>query len=691
MARTVTDGAPAFDAVPRAVVRLQGQSTVDVSVKWRLSLKYKLGLLAGIPVLGAVVLAGLIVMHAAKESEKAKALGSIENLGELSHLMTSALEHLQKERATVALAAGLRHAAHDDTRAAPDYPDLGARLTASQLETDQARVRLESLVRSSDVTRLPPRLAENLAAALDRISSLGAFRAKADDENPKLLLDILERYGAPARSLIAATAGLTELSDDGQMLRLITSLVASLEVAERSSAQHALLAYASASGSFPPGTYRNMVQLVTEEETHRATLKTATMASDAAAVTSAIAGGVAPESHRLRELVLEATNDAISLEPGLWFDTQGRYVGQVLALSNGFADRVKAAAVSKRGQTQETITVSFTLTAVVVVGSLLMAWLMARAVTRNLRKLVDASKRVGAGEFDAKVEIASRDELAELGNTFNTMMVQLTQAKSALAEQVRMASELEIAAHLQRDLLPPAPSHPEFEFAGVMIPADEVGGDFYDVLTDAEHKALWITIGDVSNHGLSAGLVMLMTQSAFASQFQSREQNEPDQVFACVNRVLRENVVHRLQDNKYVTAQVLCYRGAGRFVCAGGHEWPVVYREAQRKTEVVEAVGPWLAIVADLPEIEVSELTLAVGDVLCLYSDGLTESKNDQGEMFDVERLAAALRVGIERFPNLQDVANFVVDQVQAFCAVQDDDWTILLTRRRAETVMGVP
>lgn len=649
-------------------------------MKWRLRLKYKLGLLAGIPVLGAVVLAGLIVMNAVRESAKAKALGSIENLGELSRLMTSTLEHLQKERATVALAAGLRHA---EAGAVPDVPDLGVRLAASQLATDQATAGLESLVRSRDVTQLPPRLAENLGAALESVSSLGSFRARSE-EGPRQLPEILERYGAPARALIAATAGLTELSDDGQLLRLVTSLVASLEVAERSSAQHALLAFASASGSFPPGTYRTMVQLVTEEETHRATLKTTTMASDADAVTNAIAGGAAPDSHRLRELVLDATYDSISIEPGLWFDTQARYVGQVLALSNGFADRVRAAAITKRGQTQGAITVSFSLASVVVVGSLLMAWFMARGVTRNLRLLMDASKRVGAGEFDAKVEIGSRDELEELGSTFNTMMEQLTKAKSALKEQVRMASELEIAAHLQRDLLPPTPSHPEFEFAGIMIPADEVGGDFYDVLTDADHRALWITIGDVSNHGLSAGLVMLMTQSAFASQFQSPEHSEPDQVFACVNRVLRENVVHRLRDNKYVTAQVLCYRGAGRFACAGGHEWPVIYRKAEHKTEVVEAVGPWLAIVPDLPEIEVSELTLAVGDVLCLYSDGLTESKNEQGELFDVDRLAHALRVGIERFPHLQDVAEFVVQQVRDYCAIQDDDWTILLARRRA-------
>lgn len=667
---------------------LQGQPTVDACVKWSLSLKYKLGLLAGIPVLGAVVLAGFIAVNASRESEKAKALGSIENLGELSRLMTGVLEQLQKERAIVALASGLRRAALERDDAAPGGRGLhDARVSASQVATDEARARLEAFVRSRDVAQLPPRLAENLGAALDGIHDLGSFRANLEHE-PGLLPDTLVRYGAPTHALIAATAGLTELSDDGQLLRLVTSLVASLEVAERGSAQHALLGYVTASGSFPPGAYRTIVQLVTEEETHRATLRTAIMASDAAGVANAVTGGAAPVSQRLRETVLDATDDTISLDAELWFETQARYVGQVLALSKGFADRVRAAAVSKRAQVQRAITVSFSLTSFVVVGSLLLAWFIARGVTRNLRLLEDASKRVGAGKFDTKVTIQSHDELQALGETFNTMMTQLTEAKSALKEQVRMASELELAANLQRDLLPPTPTHPEFEFAGVMIPADEVGGDFYDVLTDANHQALWITVGDVSNHGLSAGLVMLMAQSAFASQFHSRERIEPDEVFACVNRVLRENVVHRLRDDKYVTAQLLCYRGAGRFVCAGGHEWPVVYRKAQNTTEVVEAVGPWLAIVPDLPEVEVSELTLEVGDVLCLYSDGLTESKNDRGELFDVERLAQALRAGLERFPHLPEVANFVVDQVRAYCSLQDDDWTLLLVRRRALDVV---
>lgn len=67
-------------------------------------------------------------------------------------------------------------------------------------------------------------------------------------------------------------------------------------------------------------------------------------------------------------------------------------------------------------------------------------------------------------------------------------------------------------------MLPREPEHAEFEFGGRMCPATEVGGDFFDVLTN--HERLWLTIDDVSSHGLGAGLVMMITQTAFQSVFE---------------------------------------------------------------------------------------------------------------------------------------------------------------------------
>jgi sigma-B regulation protein RsbU (phosphoserine phosphatase) len=115
-------------------------------------------------------------------------------------------------------------------------------------------------------------------------------------------------------------------------------------------------------------------------------------------------------------------------------------------------------------------------------------------------------------------------------------------------------------------------------------PAQEVGGDFYDVLCDERSRSLWVTIGDVSGHGVPAGLVMLMTQSAFAAYFRANPLARPDEVIRGVNDLLNEQIGVRLRDDKYVTGLLLQHSGAGRFVYAGAHEWPLVWRKATGQT-----------------------------------------------------------------------------------------------------------
>jgi serine phosphatase RsbU (regulator of sigma subunit) len=234
-------------------------------------------------------------------------------------------------------------------------------------------------------------------------------------------------------------------------------------------------------------------------------------------------------------------------------------------------------------------------------------------------------------------------------------------------------------------LLPPSPSHPDFEFAGKMTPADEVGGDFYDVLQSGRDDALWITIGDVSSHGLSAGLVMLMAQASFATHFHSDPGASPDKVLRGVNSLLRENIAARLKQNKYLTAQLLAYRGDGRFTCAGAHQWPVILRARTKRCEIVETPGPWLGILPELDDVPLIEIALEPGDVLCLYSDGLTEAVNDDGDLFDTSRLTEALESAIEDSDDLDAAAARIFERVQAYSGRHDDDWTLLLVRRRED------
>lgn len=256
--------------------------------------------------------------------------------------------------------------------------------------------------------------------------------------------------------------------------------------------------------------------------------------------------------------------------------------------------------------------------------------------------------------------------------------------------ELRMARELEIATNIQRAMLPTRPTHPDFDVCGRMIPADEVGGDFFDVLTSGQD--LWVTVGDVSGHGIGAGLIMLMVQSAFSTQFRTNPQRDPNLVMGTVNQLLWENITERLRENKYVTCQLLAYRGDGKFCVAGGHQWPLVYRAATRTIERIDATGPWLGILNVWPDARTTEFQLEQGDVLCLYSDGLIEARDDRDNLYDTPRFVASLEVALQNASELELVIDRALYDLFAFCPKPDDDVSVLLIRRTsaAHSAVGI-
>lgn len=353
--------------------------------------------------------------------------------------------------------------------------------------------------------------------------------------------------------------------------------------------------------------------------------------------------------------------------------THGRLLQQ--ALSTAVSEE-QASGLKRLVQTALTVTVILLAVAVVASRKIGMRF------TEPIEALHAAADRVARGDLTARVDVRSDDELGELASSFNTMVQEVETARTNADERARMSHELELAANLQLSLLPPSPAHPDFRFAGRMKPADEVGGDFYDVLPGPDN-ALWITIGDVSSHGLGAGIVMMLTQSAYGALFQADPRMSPDEAYRHVNRRLSEALSERLKDNKYVTGLLMTYRGNGRFLFVGGHEWPLVLRRDTGKVERVEAVGPWIGIVPELPEVPVHELTLRPGDIMCLYSDGIIEAATSDGEQFDLDRLEALFEAEGRRGAELEAVADHIMGEVAAFATVQDDDQTLLLVEYR--------
>ncbi len=531
-----------------------------------LTIRTKLSLLAGIPVLGSLLLALQIVRDAQIQVQKNKDLGTIEHVAQLSEVMGTLVNELQAERA---LAARMQGQTAPTAGAGPDVLDATAepirhnpqiRAVQESFEkqivfTKDAARRLAGLVDEQEVRKLPERLAILVQQAGASLRGLEALRAQVSQET-LTLTKVMEQYQKPIRSLIEGIAAVAELTDNGELLRLITSLVSMRELKERGSQEHALLAYVFESERFPPGSYRAFVTLVTEERVYLDSFRTTASSEQLRLYASTMTGEVSAKASQFRAVALESTDERVVANPEEWFNAQQGRLVKLGSLERVLHSRVGKVAMKRMAETRRAEWGSALLVGAVILVSVFLAWAVARGVTRRVPTLRAGAVQVGQGNLAMRVHVNSKDELGTLGQAFNRMVGEIAQARQALGNQIRMARELEIAASLQQALLPPVPAHPDFEFVGRMRPADEVGGDFYDVLRDSVESHLWITIGDVSGHGLDAGLVMLMTQSAFASQFRADAMASPSAAIRNVNQLLCEIIAQRRTDKKYGTAQV---------------------------------------------------------------------------------------------------------------------------------------
>lgn len=259
---------------------------------------------------------------------------------------------------------------------------------------------------------------------------------------------------------------------------------------------------------------------------------------------------------------------------------------------------------------------------------------------------------------------------------------QLRQANLTIEQRDRELQEMELARRIQMALLPRSTEglHAELEIAALMLPADEVGGDYYDAALD-RRGVLWLTMGDVSGHGLTPGLVMMMAQTAH-SAIRSGNTPTPTEMVVRMNRTLYENIAERLRSNLYMTFVALRYEGAGRFIHAGAHLHALVHRCCTGDVELLTTQGTWLGIEADISGATADNgLQLELGDTLVLYTDGLPESISPSGQMMDMAGLERLTRKHAHLSPNFMTEA--ILKDVREWCADRrQDDMTVMAVRR---------
>jgi phosphoserine phosphatase RsbU/P len=247
------------------------------------------------------------------------------------------------------------------------------------------------------------------------------------------------------------------------------------------------------------------------------------------------------------------------------------------------------------------------------------------------------------------------------------------------AERARMRQELEIAARIQTAILPRAPRVSGLELATAMVPATEVGGDYFDILPCEE--GCWIGIGDVAGHGLSAGLVMLMIQSIVAATVHERPELRPGQAWKALNWVLSDNIRERMCQEEHATLCLIRYETSGRFTFAGAHEDLLVYKLMTGRCERISTPGIWVGIGAEVPPeaSEEREYQLEPGDVLLLYTDGIIEAASASGENYGIDRLERALQANGHLAAS--HICELIVREVKAWMQTQRDDFTVVVAR----------
>ena len=279
--------------------------------------------------------------------------------------------------------------------------------------------------------------------------------------------------------------------------------------------------------------------------------------------------------------------------------------------------------------------------------------------------------------------LSLRDEVGELARAFDHMRVSIKDyikdLQETTAAKERVESELKIAADIQLSMLPrifpPFPNRKEFDIFSIMEPAKEVGGDFYDFFF-VDDDRLCFLIGDVSGKGVPASLFMAILK--FLLKTEALRQISPQEILLRVNNTL-------YPDNETcMFATVFCGIldvNTGKIEFAnGGHNPPVLWTKDSEVKFLDVNKGFVVGVFGDT-SFKNESLMLARGDILLLYTDGVTEAMNPQGAFFSKERLKDVLMDLEER--DVKQVVYAVRRRIERFVegASQSDDITMLALR----------
>jgi len=275
----------------------------------------------------------------------------------------------------------------------------------------------------------------------------------------------------------------------------------------------------------------------------------------------------------------------------------------------------------------------------------------------------------------------SKDEIGKLAESFINMKRRLqgylNDLKETTAAKERIESELKIAHDIQMSMVPktfpPFPDRREFDIYATLVPAREVGGDFYDFFL-IDDQRLCFAIGDVSGKGIPASLFMALTKTMFRASGDRRDATAEGILFTLNGDIYRDN-----DSCMFVTmfCGILDIQTGRVDFSNAGHNLPYVVSNGT-VTALTNPGGMALGV-ANSANLRAGHIVLGAGDRLVLYTDGVTEAMDQSEQLFSEGRLETTLRGGSAQ--SSRSVVEEVVGEVRCFCAgaPQADDITLLV------------
>ncbi|MBN2620736.1 SpoIIE family protein phosphatase [candidate division WOR-3 bacterium] len=309
--------------------------------------------------------------------------------------------------------------------------------------------------------------------------------------------------------------------------------------------------------------------------------------------------------------------------------------------------------------------------------------LLVSFIIGSLGKITQDIAAIGNGDLDRPIETKRGDEIGRITSAVKTMAQKLKKAQAELIEKERIKREMQIAKEIQQSLLPRTlPQTKGFEIIGYYQAAQEVGGDYYDVVPIDDNRFA-VVIGDVAGKGVAGSLVMAMVRSTIRAEAPSTP--SPKSLITLAHRSLRQDI----PEGMFMTIFCIVFDNSNdiiRYSCAG-HNPAYFLRPQYDILHTLKPEGGPLGISfieEDDYAAQLKEEThvFKTDDMLLLYTDGVTEAMNKQKEQFTESRLERIVRAPGATSP--EKLKKMIVGSLQDFTglAPQSDDITFVIVKR---------